>query len=170
MGVIIEAVRSRAICPPEEAKQRTRGAEDYRGRENDGIPARAHKLPGHSSGEGDVSYLRVTDGTRQLRKGIEVNSRALANARPTSPSPPPSRRRDFVSRPRIIAILSSLYLRDDLREEGAGPARDLRIDSCAQMIGAESAFDILSEQRTAAVPYIRDGRYNEEFHAMLFIG
>lgn len=25
-----------------------------------------------------MSYLRVTDGTRQLRKGIEVNSRARA--------------------------------------------------------------------------------------------
>lgn len=63
---------------------------------------------------GDVSYLRVTDGTRQLRKDIEVNSRAFANASDIHHHHR-GRRRVFVSRPRIIAALPRLYPREEER-------------------------------------------------------
>lgn len=57
------------------SKTASRGARTIEDERNDGTPARERINYQATRRRGEtVSYLRVTDGTRQLRKGIEVNS------------------------------------------------------------------------------------------------
>lgn len=115
--------REQFVCrEKQDSVARARTIEDER---NDGTPTREHINYQATRRRGEtVSYLRVTDGTRQLRKGIEVNSpHTFHDGVVVSSFRIPAR--GVMERPTGVPLIPGTYLRDDIRVEENAEALSL---------------------------------------------
>lgn len=120
--------REQFVCrEKQDSVARARTIEDER---NDGTPTREHINYQATRRRGEtVSYLRVTDGTRQLRKGIEVNSPHTFHDGVVVLHFRRIPARGVMERPTGVPLIPGTYLRDNIRVE----ERTQRLSSCTRL-------------------------------------